>query len=347
MSEKNIPFTIVENRRKTEKRFAENYAVTEAQLAEFFQVPIKVIKKDIVASNIKLDNSLKEFPMNRMMRITYNRATNLESKGLSREEALAECGFWREASFYCVACGDFEPNVEDKDRQEKLRKAYPMVKVGYTIADVKLICELQLKDVEYLKKVTKELEIDNIFQEWAEEQFEVNKKNIEAIKDAVGASVTKIKKGKDYYAEKKAQNQLPKSVYQPKTPDDVRAKRKEECYQEWINGKKTQAELARKYGVYRETIGNWIREMKAKDTDDIDSLKDRRNISKAGQNNSNKQKAKRRENCLNKIRPLIDEAASLNHMAKVSGNCAETIKRYMRDEGLWEDYLKKRPELNG
>ena len=112
--------------------------------------------------------------------------------------------------------------------------------------------------------------------------------------------------------------------------------------QEKESGKKfTKEEVDNK----RVTIGNWIREMKAKEADDIYSLGWRRNTSAATKNNNKEQKAERRENCLDKIRPLIDEGASLNRMRKLTGHSAETIKSYMKDAGLWEGYLEKRPEL--
>ena len=150
----------------------------------------------------------------------------------------------------------------------------------------------------------------------------------------------------------KKQGKKPATLKEPKHSKEMRNELKKEMYFKWKSGKKTQQELAEELAEKQEkesgkkftkdevdnkrvTIGNWIREMKAKEADDIYSLGWRRNTSEKG-----------RKNCLNKIRPLIDEGASLNQMRKLTGHSAETIKNYMKDAGLWEGYLEKRPELN-
>lgn len=172
--------------------------------------------------------------------------------------------------------------------------------------------------------------------------------NAKDIAAAVGVSEHKLLKGeKYYYAVLKKQGKRPTTLEEPKRSKIKHDELKNEVYRKWKSGEKTQKELAKEYGVKdRVTIGNWIREMKAKEVDDIYQFDRIRNTSEESRDNSNEKKGERRELCLNKIRPLIEEGVSLNRMAKVSGNCGETIKRYMKDEGLWEEYLEKRPELN-
>lgn len=358
MSKTSIPKTVVEKRKAKIKKYASKYNLNSAILAEFFQVPIKVIEKDLVEGDISLIKvGLEDFDINSKKTKILNSVNKACQNGRAEQSVLAEKGFWTKPIRFDYEQRDMFFNIETRKKTEtseekrtRMRKSYAMMLLGFTVADVRIICKTERAEIEMIKNMIQRVTPDISFQKWALEQYGNKKRgNVDAkdIAATVGVSAEKLRKGEKYYYDAlKKQGKRPSSLKEPKCSNAERDELKSEVYLIWKSGDMTQEELAKEYGVKdRVTIGNWIREMKAKETDDIYSLGWRRNTSQKGRQKSDKKKAERRENCLNKIRPLIEEGVSLNRMSQVSGNCAETIKRYMRDEGLWEEYLKKRPEL--
>ena len=359
MSKASIPKTIVKNRREEINKYAPKYNLTPAILAEFFQVPIKVIEKDLVEGDITLSkDGLEEFDITARKAKILSSVNKACQNGRAEQSVLAEKGFWTKPIYFEREHRDKFLNIETRKKNEtseekrtRMRESYAMMLLGFTVADVRIICKTERAEIEMIKNMIQRVTPDISSQKWALEQYgNKNRGNVDAkdIAATVGVSAEKLRKGEKYYYDVlKKQGKKPSGLKEPKRSNAKRDELKSEVYLKWKSGDMTQEELAKEYGVKdRVTIGNWIREMKARETDDIYSLDWRRNTSKAGRDNSNEKKAERRELCLKKIRPLIEEGASLNRMSKVSGNCAETIKRYMKDAGLWEDYLKKRPELN-
>lgn len=360
MSKASIPKTVVKKRRAKIKKYASQYNLTPAILAEFFQVPIKVIERDLVEGEITLsEDGLKKFDINSKKTKILNSVNKAYKNGRIEQSVLAEKGFWTKPIRFDYEHRDMFLNIETRKKTEtseekrtRMRKSYAMMLLGFTVADVRIICKTERAEMEMIKNMIQRVTPDISFQKWALDQYGNKKRgNVDAkdIAATVGVSAQKLLKGDKYYYDVlKKQGKKPSGLEETKRSNAKHDELKVEAYLKWKSGDMTQEELAKEYGVKdRVTIGNWIREMKAKEVDDIYSLGWRRNTSDARRKQIDADKAERRENCLNKIRSLIEEGASLNHMSKVSGNCAETIKRYMRDEGLWEDYLKKRPELNG
>lgn len=340
-----IPKQIVTSRRKLEKKFAEEYAVTEAELADFFMVPIKVIKKDLSAEAIKLNSDLEPFPLEKQKRLYSMKVTNSQRKGMSHEEALVKHGFWIDRNYIDIESVTLFSNFEE-GRRNLLKKAYAMLKVGFTISDVSQICKLKKREVEILRCESEKIKNKDVFFSWAKEQYNktAEKSDVKDHVSAVGASEAKLLRGENYYYDKKKKaNNLPASVYVAKVSKEVRNTRKEEAYEKWLNGE-TQQEIANSYEVDRVTIGNWIREIKAK-KGELFSDEYRRNTSEKGRLKSKDDKADRRNACIKKIRPLIDKGATITAMSKATGHCDETIKRYMKEAGLWDKYLEIRPEL--
>lgn len=368
-----VPKHVVTYRREKIVKLAEEYNLTPEILAEFFQVPVKVIKNDIQPKEKEKEErepitivkeGLKVFCVyDEKIKLENAVKDNVKGRNINRRDWAYE-GFWMEPKYFGDDCRDLFLNNPDLHRRRLMQRAYSMYRLGYTISDVRSICKLTRMETELVKKACAENR-ENGFLIWAITQYTKGSSytNEKIVASAVGVSAEKLLKGEKYFYDVlKKQGKKPATLKEPKHSKEMRNELKKEMYLEWKEGK-TQKELAEELAKKRAkeigrklkkkevdnlrvTIGNWIREMKAQETDDIYSLSWRRNTSEKGRKKSDKKKAKRRENCLNKIRPLIDEGASLNHMAKVSGNCAETIKRYMRDAGLWEEYLKKRPELN-
>ncbi len=349
-----VPKHVLTNRRRKISEFAKEYNLTPEILAEFFQVPIKVINNDLQTGETDqkpitiVKEGLKVFCIyQQKIELVNSVQEKVKDRNINRRDWAYE-GFWMEPKHFGDDCRDMFLNVTNLHRRRLMQKACSMYRFGYTIADVRLVCKLTRMEVELVKKAGNENR-KNTFQKWALTQFKKGSSfaSAEVVAAAVGVSAQKLIKGDKYYYDVlKKQGKRPSGLKEPKRSNAKRYELKSEVYLKWKSGDMTQEELAKEYGVKdRVTIGNWIREMKARETDDIYSLGWRRNTSNAGRANIDAKKTARRELCLNKIKSLIEEGASLNHMSKVSGNCAETIKRYMKDVGLWEDYLKKRPEL--
>lgn len=365
MSKASIPKTIVKNRREEINKYAPKYNLTPAILAEFFQVPIKVIERDLVEGEITLsEDGLKKFDINSKKTKILNSVNKACKNGRIEQSVLAEKGFWTKPIRFDYEHRDMFLNIETRKKTEtseekrtRMRKSYAMMLLGFTVADVRIICRTERAEIEMIKNMIQRVTPDISFQKWALDQYGNRKSgNVDAkdIAVTVGVSAEKLRKGDKYYYDAlKKQGKKPATLKEPKCSKEKRNELKEKIYHIWKSENITQKELAEEYlkeskGTLkskRVTIGNWIREMKAQETDDIYSLSWRRNTSDKGRKKSDKKKAKRRENCLNKIRPLIDEGASLNQMRKLTGHSAETIKNYMKDAGLWEGYLEKRPEL--
>lgn len=357
-----VPKHVVTYRREKIEELAKVYNLTPEILAEFFQVPVKVIRNDLKTGGkdqkpiIIIKEGLKVFCVyDEKVKLENDVRENVRELNITRRD-WAYQGFWLEPKHFGDDCRDLFLNNPDLHRRRLLQRAYSMYRIGYTIADVRSICKLTRMEVELVKKAGDE-EREDTFRSWALTQYKKGNSFASAkfVAAAVGISAEKLYKGEKYFYDAlKKQGKKPATLEEPKCSKAKRDKLKEEYYFRWKKGE-TQKELAKdlakklekKYtDNMRVTIGNWVREMKAKEVDDIYQFQRKRNTSADGRAKSDADKAERRENCLNEIRPLIDEGASLNKMRKHTGHSAETIKRYMKDAGLWEEYLKKRPELN-
>ena len=354
-----IPKSVIRNRRNKIKEYTSEYNLTIEILADFFQVPLKAIESDIEAikvtdgnANFALQNEgLKTFCIYfQKEKVRCNVLNAVKSRtaeyGPTQRDWARE-GFWMKVRQFGVDCKDMFINVSNLHQRSLLQHSYSMLKIGYTMDDVTKICSITKVDIAILLNEMKNVHKVNLFEIWAMEQYKNKKQRVEIkdIVDAVCASKTKLLRGDNYYYnKKKRQNDLPPSVYVPEVSKVERNRRKEEAYELWKTTKITQEELAAKYKKSRVTIGNWIREMKAKNGELLNE-NHRRNTSVAGRKKADEDKLKRKENCLEIIKPLISKGASITAMSKATGRCRKNIKRYMKEEGLWGKYLEIRPEL--
>ena len=155
-----------------------------------------------------------------------------------------------------------------------------MLKMGYTLDDVRLICSLKKVDMEILRAEIKDEKFENLFDRWAYWQYkDKERSNVNDIKAAVGASKTKLLRGDMYYySRKKEENTLPKSVYKARETKEDMEYKKEQAFCIWNLGGLKQDEIAAIFDVSRVTVGNWIREMKLKHPDEVKNDKNRRNV---------------------------------------------------------------------
>lgn len=276
-----IPEIIVENRRKLEKAYADEYNLTATELADIFQVPIRVIEKDVASTGITLLQKRKEeFDVTDIKKDLKKSIKNKNEP--SREVVLAENGLWSEILIFGSDKKGMFSGVGTKSERKRMRKAYAMIEFGYTVDDVKRITGITRSQLQLLRIELKNANITDTFQNWAKEQYDRQEGKttefLDSLKGAVGASLVKIQKGRDYYAEKKASNNLPASVFKPKVSRAEREQKKKEIYDRWMNGKITQQELADEYKLTRVTIVNYIREKKIENIDEISRESRRRNL---------------------------------------------------------------------
>lgn len=353
-----IPSLILKNRRNKIYKYASEYNLTIEILADFFQVPLKAIESDIEA--IKATDGNANFALQKeglnifciyfqKEKVRCDVLNEVKSRTVEygpTQRDWAREGFWMEVRQFGAGCKDMFKDVSNLHQRSLLQHSYSMLKIGYTMDDVTKICSLTKVDIAILLNEMKNVHKVNLFENWAVEQYKNKKQRVEIkdIVDAVCASKTKLLRGDNYYYnKKKRQNDLPPSVYVPEVSKAERNRRKEDAYEKWVSGE-TQQEIADYYEVDRVTIGNWIREIKAKNGE-LFSEGYRRNTSEKGRTKSDSDKAERRNACIKIIKPLISKGASITAMSKATGRCRKNIKRYMKEEGLWEEYLEIRPEL--
>ena len=385
-----VPKHVVTNRRRKIREFAKEYNLTPEMLAEFFQVPVKVIKNDIQPKKkaekdrepiIIVKEGLKVFCVyDEKVKLENTVKDNVKGRNINRRDWAYE-GFWMEPRHFGDDCRDLFLNNKNLHRRGLMQRAYSMYRIGYTIADVRSICKLTRMEVELVKKAGDEKRED-AFQNWALTQYKKGNSftNEKIVAVAVGVSAQKLLKGDKYYYDVlKKQGKKPATLGEPKRSKVIRDELKEEVYHRWKSENITQKELAEKYlgesnGTLeskRVTIGNWIREMKAREVDDIYSLGWRRNTSADGRAESDRDKAESREYFMKLLKSDIKQGASISSMRrklkekaeeekleaeKIKAErketkkietkmlAAETIKRYMQEMGIYEEYLKKRQE---
>lgn len=325
MSKINIPLTVVDNRRIKIKEYSQEYNLTKPKLAEFFQVPIKVIEEDLKTVSEGLGKGTKEFDVSVRKNEVLNEILKEYYFKEITERMWAKYGFWMEVHHFGNGCRELFLSVESFKVRSNLQRAYDMLKLGFTIADVKIICELSIAETEILKQEVNGRIFENAFQKWANEQYKNKKQKVEAVtvKDAVGVSKIKLLKGEKYYYDvKKKQNEKPASVYIPEKSQSERNEMKEKAFLIWIYGGLKQDEIAVIFKVSRVTVGNWLREMKTKYPEEMAKYRRNVDISRRG---------KRRddfETYQTKIKPQLEAGKSKAALCEETGFSPNKILKF-------------------
>ena len=343
----NLSAMIAKNRRDLIQVFSEKYTVTEAELAEFFQVPIKVIRLDLNESNIILKKENEPFPLEKEKRLYSMKVSNLQRKGMSKEEALAECGFW--ADYHTFIKSEKEKVFQGfyKEQILRMQKAVALSEYGYTISDIKeIVPEITKVEMAFLKKDAEEKGIifgktnQDHFISFAKERYEQGD-GVHDIKRAVGVSATLLEKGENYHKI----TQKNREKYIQNNPHKIANKEviKEECYQKWMSGEYTQQELADQYEVTRITVMNWIREKKIDHIEEIeDPILRRRNI----QHNKKVARDELKEKYLKIALPELQKGKSVNTICLEYHINNATLSKFLREEGLISTKYESRDGIN-
>ena len=210
MSKESIPQLVVEKRQAKINKYASKYNLTPAILAEFFQVPIKVIEKDLKVVETPIASvGLDEFDINTRKTKILNSVNKACLNGRTEQGALAEKGFWTKPIRFDYEHRDkfldIETRKKDETSEEKrtrMRKTYAMMFLGFTVADVRIICKTERAEIEMIKNMIQRVTPDVSFQKWALEQYGNKKRGSVHAKDiaaAVGVSAQKLIKGEKYY----------------------------------------------------------------------------------------------------------------------------------------------------
>ena len=151
-----IPKSVIRNRRNKIKEYTSEYNLTIEILADFFQVPLRVISADIkvikeTEPNFKLQNEgLKIFCVYLQKEKVQNEVNNrIEEFGTTSRD-WSRVGFWIEAKHFGEECKKMFREMSDIHKRSLLQRAYSMLKMGYTLDDVRLICSLKKVDMEML-----------------------------------------------------------------------------------------------------------------------------------------------------------------------------------------------------
>ncbi len=253
---------IVKNRMKIEKVLASKYDVNVIVFAELFQVPVRVIEKEVEGISF---TGTKPYNINKDKHALYNLAAKQEEKGLSREEALASVGLWTEPEYF----GEKNRNYKGftKDESARIGKGVQMAKYGYTQTEIVNSQGLNRVEMEFVKKESKGnmgkavdfAKGDQIH--FAEERKELGDR-ISDITRVNGASKKMLEKGVKYLEKMDKYRKEAKNTEQkPEAHEEL----KQKTYERWRDHECTQQELAEELGVTRTTIVNWCREGKAND----------------------------------------------------------------------------------
>lgn len=338
-----LSLRIVANRRKLEKKLSKKYALTEAQLAEFFQVPIRVIERDLRMAKISLSDTGEFFPLDKIKKVYYKNACKKEKEGLSREEALAECGFWNESNSFESKDRSF--SGFEKCQILRMQKAVSLSSYGYSASDIKNILsgfgkvETELVKSELSKNGIIFGKEGDFAENFAKTRYEKGDPASD-IKEAVGyAEVKLVKTNYNQYKEKyyeyletyNKKHGIDKSPLSSKEKALEKEKKKQDCFQKWQNEGYTQQELADMYGVTRITIMNWMREMKTAHMDEMEApVLRRRNLGVDKTEKREEDKAKYLEIMIPELRNGLSVYAVSE---KYKLDWSKALK-YAREEGL-------------
>lgn len=238
-----------------------------------------------------------------MKRSYYDAIETEQSKGTSREEALAKYGMWTEAIYFSNYTNGKDYGLGEESN-EKIWYALALKSAGFTMNEIKQITDINRVEANFVNNNEGDVK-RNIREEAQVHAENLYKKGEDAkdIKAVAGASMEKIKKGVDYHKQHKENRTIDDPYYQkkywrkthPNAKSQISEAVKQSAYERWKSGECTQQELAIEFNVTRTTVVNWVREYKVKD---IENLKEntpttrRRNVGEK-QRNSNKEQTEK------------------------------------------------------
>ncbi len=339
--------TIVSNRIKQEKGFANTYDVSVTDLAEFFQVPSKVIEKDIAENDIKFTGK-KHFDVNKEKHSFYNVVTMFEKEGLSKEEALASIGMWTEPEYF----GEKTINYKGftKNESSRIGKGVQMAKYGYTKEEIQKTQNLNKVEMEFVKREAGDQIGKNVdFAKGESFKFATGRKEAgDKLKDigrVSGINQSRLKLGDKAY--KKHYEKYSKKSDKDISKTEEYAKLMKETYLRWKNKECTQQELADELGVARVTIGNWCRMGKANDRERLNEMPSLRqkNITRAAKQRKDEFAAQVINSYNYKIKDTIHSKA-VYAIAKELDSTYQKVLGVLREHGLvatkFENYRGKK-----
>ncbi len=279
MTDAEIVKNIIKNRQRIEITLLERYNITDIELADFFEVPLSCIKKDMLEITVRYTGKTLSNP--RHLRFNTKEAkrirggeisrrlkesTEMEEKTTAEEEVYWEFGLWRKpvdinkTSSHLVFPDGLAPN-----RIGVMRKAFALASRGISTSDLIRYLKLSKTETEILRSQgIMELTFRGTDVEDKAIQLVLNGANPEEVSQLIGYPKSDLKRIISEKSKKRLHQYYIKlkAIYKEKSAEKERIK--EDVYKRWMSGKNTQEELANEYGVTRVTIINWVREIRMK-----------------------------------------------------------------------------------
>ena len=263
---KNVGKTI-ENRCRIEKDLLKKFNIGVSGLADYFEVPLTSITKDLKAMGVDADTYKRNHSGYRTVeRLKKARASEIKSRLAENEEPnviLEDMGLWRmPADVDKVPKNLNIPGEFGESRKKLMRKAFSMCEKGVTSSAVFEYLGLSRVEQEYFKAQG--------IPDAKKDDF-VKESSVSYVRDGNSpedvSRLTGFSKCVLDYAEKGFDPEVKLKYYGNKKDASEKDAKMEDAYRRHLNGER-EVTIAESMGVTRVTIMNWIRKKKVEHMDE-------------------------------------------------------------------------------
>lgn len=254
---------ILKNRLKIEKQMMKKTALSDVQLADYFEVPLPSIKKDLKISRLEpADRSNYAVDIESLKKRRMEAIKSAIRTGADEKTVLESYGLWRmPADVKKVAKNVEIPADFPKDRAALMRKAYTLAERGISFSAAKLYLGLTVVECDFLRNQGI-FELSNKGGDIEKEAVSLvnGGENPRDVSQLTGFPESELKYVARGYSVDYKRDQDKKYRKNDRSNPDKDAL-KEDVYQRYLSGERQQT-IANSLGVDRVTIGNWIRAKK-------------------------------------------------------------------------------------